>query len=87
MEITIKQLRIEPGRIISQAANGQEITVTYRGKKRAKIVPITNRSDFVSEKAIDEYDSPDELFGIWRDRKDTENVEEFVRNMRKGRKL
>jgi len=81
MVITTKQLRAEPGRIITQAAKGQEITVTYRGKPRAKIVPITKRGGTAS--AEDE----GELFGIWRKRKDTANVEQFVRNIRKGRKL
>jgi len=47
MEITTKQLRTEPGRIISQEPDN-------------------------------------ELFGIWKDRKDTANVEQFVRNIRKG---
>jgi len=27
----------------------------------------------------------DELFGIWKDHKDIQNVEEYVRNLRKGR--
>jgi len=81
MEITAKQLRIEPGRIISQVNNGQEITITYRGKPRAKIVPIVNK------KAISIDGQNDELFGIWEKRKDTENVEEYIRTMRKGRKL
>jgi antitoxin (DNA-binding transcriptional repressor) of toxin-antitoxin stability system len=43
MEITTKQLRIQPGRIISQVNNRQEITATYRGKACAKIIPINNR--------------------------------------------
>ena len=81
MEITTKQLRIQPGRIVSQAANGQEITITYRGKPRAKIIPISIGKISVSE--IPE----NELFGIWKKRKDTENVGQFVRNMRKGREL
>ena len=81
MEITTKQLRIEPGRIIFRVAEGQEITVTYRGKPRAIIVPIVNKKD------ISFGEKDDELFGIWKNRKDTENVERFIRNMRKGRKL
>jgi len=28
-----------------------------------------------------------ELFGIWKDREDMANVEQFVRNIRKGRKF
>ena len=81
MEITTKQLRIQSGRIISQAGNGQEITVTYRGKPRAKIVPLS------AGRAVDSEDIDDELFGIWKNRKDTENVERYIRNLRKGRKL
>jgi prevent-host-death family protein len=81
MEITTKQLRIQPGRIISQVNNGQEITITYRGKACAKIIPMNNK------KSINLEESDDELFGIWRDRKDMKDVERYIRNMRKGRKL
>jgi prevent-host-death family protein len=80
MTITAKQLRSQPGRIISQAANGQEITITYRGKPSAKIIPIAGRKIHFSE------EHENELFGIWKDRKNTENVEQFVRNIRKGKK-
>jgi prevent-host-death family protein len=84
MEITTKQLRIQPGRIIAQVNNGQEVTITYRGKPRAKIVPITDRKIF---RDCNAEDSNDELFGIWKDRIEMENVEQYVRNIRKGRKM
>jgi len=80
MVVTAKQLRIEGGRIISQAENGQEITITFRGKPRAKIVPLGGRKS-----GTEKTDS--ELFGIWKDRKDMVNTEQFVRNLRKGRKF
>ena len=105
MEISVKQLRIEPGRIISHAANGQEITVTYRGKPRAKIVPLVSRKElFLEELPALPYDAfrgvkdqrvsgqqvgrptHNDLFGLWKNREDTMNVEQFVRNLRKGRK-
>jgi prevent-host-death family protein len=79
MEISTKQLRIQVGRIISQAVNRQEITITYRGKPRAKIVPIIGKKDLISEE--------NELFGIWKNKNGTENVEQFVRDLRKGKKL
>jgi prevent-host-death family protein len=79
MEITIKQLRIQPGRIISQVNNGQEITITYRGKAFAKIIPIQTES---SKREFD-----NELFGIWKDREDLANVDQCVRGMRKERKV
>jgi prevent-host-death family protein len=81
MEVTAKQLRINPGRVISQASNGQEITITYRGKPRAKIIPLTNRKNFVSD------EPENELFGIWKDRNDMNDVRQFARNIRKGRKF
>ena len=81
MEITTKELRINPGRIISKVSNGQEITITYRGKPSAKIIPVTNRKNFVSD------ESENKLFGIWKDRKDMNDVEQFVRKTRKGRKF
>jgi len=82
MEITTKQLRVEPGKIISQVNKGMDVTITYRGKPSAKIVPLT-----VNEAAITYDTTDDELFGIWADREETENVEKYVRNMRKGRQL
>ena len=78
MEITTKQLRMQPGRVISQVNNGQEITITYRGKACAKIIPLKGNN-------LEETDN--ELFGMWKDREDMEDVEQYVRNMRKGRKL
>jgi len=80
MVVTAKQLRIEPGRIISQVDSGQEITITFRGKPRAKIVPIGGRKSGAEK-------TESELFGVWKDRKDMVNTDQFVRNLRKGRKF
>jgi prevent-host-death family protein len=80
MEITTKQLRIQSGRVISQVNNGQEITITYRGKACAKIIPINKQNINLEE-------TDNELFGMWKDREDMGDVEQRVRNMRKGRKL
>ena len=32
MEVSTKELRIQPGKIIDQVVNGEEVTVTFRGK-------------------------------------------------------
>jgi prevent-host-death family protein len=80
MEITTKQLGIQPGRIISQVNNGQEITITYRGKVCARIIPIQKENSLSKD--------PDgELFGIWKDREDIDSVDKYIRNIRKGRNL
>jgi len=78
MKITTKELRIQPGKIIDQVVNGQEVTVTFRGKALAKIVPI-HKKDSVS---IQEDNG---FFGLWNKRKEETTVEEAVRELRKGR--
>jgi prevent-host-death family protein len=85
MEITTKQLRIQPGRVIAQVNNGQEITITYRGKACAKIIPL--KSKIESKQGISLEETDNELFGMWKDREDMEDVAQYVRNMRRGRKL
>jgi len=80
MEITTKELRIQPGKIIDQAANGQEIIVTFRGKALAKIVPLVNRTDSSGKEE-------NSIFGLWKNHEDTRSVEESVRDNRKGRQF
>ncbi|MBN2435682.1 MAG: type II toxin-antitoxin system prevent-host-death family antitoxin [Spirochaetes bacterium] len=46
MTITTKELRIQPGRIIDMASNGESITVTYRGRALVRIVPINSEKDY-----------------------------------------
>ena len=83
MEISIRQLRIQPGRIISMVNNGLDVTVTYRGKPSAKIIPIA-KENILNAKAPE---SEDELFGLWKNREDVKNVDQYVRALRKGRKF
>ena len=80
MEVTTKELRIQPGKIIDQVANGQEITVTFRGKALARIVPILQHS---------KYQDSDEtsIFGMWKTHSNDKTVEDTVREIRKGRQF
>ncbi len=80
MKITTKELRIQPGRIIDQVANGLEITVTFRGKALARIVPIKTKSKTSEKEEIS-------IFGLWKNHEDSSNVEDYVRDLRKGRML
>jgi len=77
MKITTKELRIQPGKIIDQVVNGQEVTVTFRGKALAKIVPIQKKGSSAEQE--------NEVFGMWSNRKEEKTVEEAVRELRKGR--
>lgn len=78
MEVTTKELRIQPGKIIQQVSGGQEITITYRGKPLAKIVPF--KSTIIT-------DDDTTIFGMWNNHDGNQTVEEQVRNLRKGRQF
>ena len=80
MEVTTKELRIQPGRIIEQVTHGQEIIITYRGKALARIVPMRDMN-------ATKKDQSEDLFGMWKDKTDIENVETYVRTLRKGRQF
>jgi prevent-host-death family protein len=79
MEITAKELRGKPGQIIEQASRGTEVIITIRGKKRARLVP------YKSAGRNSDLETDDEIFGLWKDRTDTESVDAYVRTLRKGR--
>ena len=78
MEVTTKELRIQPGKIIDQVSVGQEITVTYRGKPLAKIIPFGSSLNDRQESLI---------FGMWKTHGQVSTVEEQVREIRKGRQF
>ncbi len=77
MQATAKDLRFHSTELLNTVKRGEEVIITYRGKPCAKLVPI------VEEKT--QHITPNELFGIWNDNKQTEDVENYVRNIRKGR--
>jgi antitoxin (DNA-binding transcriptional repressor) of toxin-antitoxin stability system len=86
MEITTKQLRSQAGKLLLLVSGGQEITVTHKGKLHAKIIPVDSGKN-IDSIAPDASKEDNELFGMWKDRKDMEDLEQYIRNMRKGRKL
>ncbi len=72
MIATAKDLRFHINTLFKLLDKGEEITITYRGKQKAKLKPINY------------YEEKDEsLFGMWKD--EERDVEKMVRDMRKGR--
>jgi prevent-host-death family protein len=80
MKITTKELRIQPGRIIDQVVNGQDIIVTFRGKALARIIPIAEKTTVQDQEEIS-------IFGMWKERSNENSVEATVREIRKGRQF
>lgn len=77
MKATAKDLRFHSKELLDTVNRGEEVIITYRGKPCAKLVPIKHEAGKSSDK--------NELFGIWKDYDETKNVEDYVRNLRKGR--
>lgn len=77
MYSTAKELRFHTKELLDSVSRGEEVVITYRGKPYAKLVPFT--------KSKQTNENTDELFGMWKDRKDIKNVNKYVRELRKGR--
>jgi len=78
MKITTKELRIRPGKFIDRVSGGEEITVTFRGRPMVRMVPIKKSSDAYAKESVS-------IFGMWKKHFDKESVDEYVRDLRKGR--
>jgi prevent-host-death family protein len=76
MNATAKDLRFHSRELLDTVKRGEEVVITYRGKPCAKLVPF-------SEGAKEE--SANELFGLWKDREELQDVDAYVRKIRKGR--
>ncbi len=75
MKATAKDLRFHSKELLETVSRGEEVTITYRGKPCAKLVP------YKTEKSVEE----SKLFGIWKDNEETASVDEYVRELRKKR--
>ena len=78
MEISTKNLRTQTKQLFNAIDRGEEVILTYHGKQRARIVGLA-KPDEVQE------ETP--AYGIWKDRDDLDNVDDYVRNLRKGRQF
>lgn len=80
MKATAKDLRFYSKELLQTTARGENVTITYRGKPCAKLVPYEEKNNqgtgIIEENA---------LFGMWRDNDNIENVAAYVREIRKGR--
>ncbi|MBM3295989.1 MAG: type II toxin-antitoxin system prevent-host-death family antitoxin [Candidatus Aminicenantes bacterium] len=78
MRASAKDLRFHSKEILNAVSRGEEVIITFRGRPKAKIVPL--RDEARSGKA-----DPRKLFGIWRDNPEVADVDGFIRSVRRGR--
>ncbi len=77
MKATAKDLRFHSKELLSTVNRGEEVIITYRGKPCAKLVPY---DEFEKDKNI-----KSNLFGMWKDNDIIDDVDSYVRDIRKGR--
>jgi len=76
MKATAKDLRFNSKELLDSVGRGEEVVITFRGKPCAKLVPYEEENG---------QDIRNELFGIWKDNSMAQDVEGYVRGLRKRR--
>jgi prevent-host-death family protein len=76
MRATAKDLRFHSKDLLDSVNRGEDVVITFRGKPCAKLVPYQEQKKKTGG---------NELFGIWKDNDAIQNVDKYVRNLRKGR--
>ena len=77
MKATTLDLRYRTKDVLKAVERGVTVTVLYRGKPKAQIVPLS------SSKAAGLRTG--ETFGLWKDRKDMSDVSAYVMKLRRPR--
>ena len=77
MKATAKDLRFHSKELLNTVNRGEEVIITYRGKPCAKLIPY--------EELKKSKKTNPALFGIWKDNDIIEDVDDYVRDLRKGR--
>ncbi len=76
MKATAKDLRFNSKELLDTVGRGEEVVITFRGKPCAKLVPYEDENG---------QNTSNELFGIWKDNSMIQDVEGYVRGLRKRR--
>jgi prevent-host-death family protein len=78
MKATILDLRYRMKDVLKAVERGETVTVLYRGKEKACILPAAGKPTAASLDA-------GEAFGLWKDREDLRDVPGYLRRLRQGR--
>ncbi len=74
MKVTVKQLQSNVKELLETASKGEEIIITHRGKPYAKLISLEP-----------EQPEQDQLFGMWKDDLESQDVNNYISKIRKGR--
>ena len=76
MQATSKDLRFHTKEILDAAMRGEEVVITFHGKPCAKIIPIAE---------VSHENKQNDFCGMWKDRLDMNDIDKYVRTLRKRR--
>ena len=79
MKASVVDLRHKMKEVMDALDRNEQVTILYRGKERAVIVPAEDKR----RKRISAADHP--ACGMWKDRDDLKDVPAVVRKWRRGR--
>lgn len=77
MKATIVDLRYKMKDVLRAIDRGETVTVLYRGKEKAKLMPIAPAPGSGAPKTKDQ-----PLFGLWKDREDISDPASYLRRLR-----
>ncbi len=77
MKASMLDLRRRMREVLAALDRNEPVTITYRGKDKAIMYPVRKRSPMRA--------SEHPSFGMWRDREDMQDVEAYIRKLRKPR--
>lgn len=78
MKASVLDLRKNMRSVLAALNRRERITLTYRGRKKAEIIPDTSEKGKILV-------SSHPAFGMWAGRQDLKKVDQFVRELRQGR--
>ena len=80
MEASIVDLRYRMKDVLRAIDRGETVTVTYRGKEKARLVPSNAAAGRTPAKVSDQ-----PFVGMWKDREDMADPVAYVRKLRQPR--
>lgn len=83
MKATIVDLRYHMKDVLRAIDRGETVTVLYRGKERAKLMPVAAASGATNKSAAKTKDQP--FFGMWSDREDLADPASYLHKLRQPR--
>ncbi|HDH98396.1 MAG TPA: type II toxin-antitoxin system prevent-host-death family antitoxin [Deltaproteobacteria bacterium] len=77
MKATAKDMRFKTKEILAAIERGEEVILTYRGKEKARMLPISQEQSGTTGEE-------EPLFGIWRSNKRVADVNAYLDELRGG---